>query len=327
MQNKNRGKRRAIARTIAIAVTASLKTRQHAQGRHTTEGTPIKLSSGDWKIVFFETKNALAGKNLPTLAAGVAYYSTLAFFPFLAAIVAIAALLISSEQLDALISATRAYLPSDISGVVASQLQNLVARRTDNFLAAGIALALALFGASGASRGLVTASNVAYGVRESRGWLAQQLWGIIWTMGGIIFGTIIVALLAVNQTVLSHLGIPDAISVTLLYGRWLVLLLFSVFGLAVFYAFGPNRPRVRWQWVSWGAIIATIAWLVTTALFFAYVQNFTNYTQSYSFFTGIIVLMIWMNLSALIVLLGAEINHQLEMVGHKKWGGFLHHIH
>ncbi len=325
MRSKKKNKRQAITGAARGAVAASFKTRQHESGPATTNGTPLKLSKGDWKIVLAGTAQALAGKNLPTLAAGVAYYSTLAFFPFLAALVAIAALLISNEQLDALLGATEAYLPGDISGVIATSLQNLVARRTDNFLAAAIALSIALFGASGASKSLVTASNVAYGVRESRGWLAQQLWGIIWTVVGLAFGGVILTLLAVNQTVLGHLGVPEELSSLLLYGRWIILLLLSISGLALFYCYGPNRPRVRWQWVSWGAAIATVVWLLTTSLFFVYAQNFANYTQSYSLFAGIIVLMIWMNLSALIILLGAEINHQLELVGHKRWGGFLHH--
>lgn len=326
MRRKHTSKQQRVTNTITGAVTASLKTRQHAVGGHIAEGTPIKLSRKEWQTVLTRTRQAIARKNLPTLAAGIAYYSTLAFFPFLAAAVAIAALLISSEQLDGLIAVAKTYLPGDISGVVASQLQNLVARRADNSLTAIVAIAIALFGASGASKSLVTASNVTYDVRESRGWLTQQLWAVLWTAGGIVFGTSIVALLAVNQALLGHLGVPDMLAAALLYGRWLVLLVFSICGLAVFYTYGPNRPRVRWQWVSWGAIIATLAWLVTTALFFVYVQNFANYTQSYSLFTGIIVLMIWMNLSALIVLIGAEVNHQLEVVGSKKWGNLLPRI-
>ena len=318
MRNKtnNTGKRRKVVGAITGAAAASLKPRRRVTGKHATEGTPIKLSGAEWRTVFGEVKNAVGSKNLPTLAAGVAYYATLAFFPFLAAMVAITALVISTEQVDSLIGAANTYLPADISGVIAAQLQNLVTRRSDNFLAAGVALGVALFGASGASKGLVTASNVAYGVRESRGWLTQQLWGILWTLIGLVFGVLILAILALNQTVLGHLGV-------LLYGRWLVLLVLTVSGLGIFYRNGPNRPRVRWQWVIWGAAIATIAWLIATSLFFAYVQNFANYTQSYSLFTGIIILMIWMNLSALIVLIGAEINHQLEVIGRKKWGGFL----
>jgi len=324
MKDKQGRKQQGMLDMVMRAIKASFTTREHKRGAHAADGMPVTLSKDDWKTVLAGTKNALGDKNLSTLAASVAYYSTLAFFPFLAASVAVAALVITPEQLSALISASQAYLPSDISGVVATQLQNLVSQRTGNFLAASIALVVALFGASGASKSLVTASNVAYGVTESRGWLMQQLWGIIWTVFGLVLGAVILTLLAINQTVLGHLGIPDEISTPLLFMRWIIIIIFSISGLAVFYSYGPNRPRVRWRWASWGAIFATAAWLFATSLFFAYVQNIANYTQSYSLFAGIIMLMIWLNLSAVIVLVGAEINHQLELVGRKKWGGFLH---
>ena len=325
MHDKSKGKQVAITSALIGIAAASVKARQHVQAEHSAEASPLKLSKSDWKAVFTGTKDAIGTKNLPTLAAGVAYYATLAFFPFLAAIVAIAALVISTDQLNSLVHAVETYLPADIGGVIITQLQNLVSRRADNALAAGIALAIALFGASGASKGIIIASNVAYGVKESRGWLAQQAWGIAWTILGMICGSIAVGLLAVNATVLGHLGMPGWLIDTLLYGRWLVLLLLSVFGLAVLYRHGPNRAHVPWRWVWVGAGIATLMWLAATSLFFVYLQNFANYTQSYSLFAGIIALMVWMNLSALIALVGAEINHQLEIAGSKKWGGFLPH--
>ena len=312
IHNKNTDKKIAIAGGLLALLLAGLKRRQLVDEPHHKLDGLVKLPWSEWKRVFVGTKNALGSKKLPTLAAGVAYYGTLAFFPFLAAAVAIAALLISPAQLDALVAATEAYLPGDIASVITTQLQNLVSRRADNLLAAGIAIAIALYGASGASKALVTASNVAYGVEESRGWLAQQAWGIIWTMAGIIFGAAIMALLAVNYTLLDRLGVPGWGSMALLYGRWLVLLLFSMGGLAVFYRYGPNRPRVGWGWVSWGASIATLVWLAATSMFFLYVQNFANYTQSYSLFAGIIALMMWLNFSALAVLVGADVNRAFE---------------
>lgn len=312
------GKKTAIIGGLFDFLAASIKRRELIQLEPSHGTDSRRLSWSEWKTVLAATGEAIGDKNLPTLAAGVAYYSTLAFFPFLAAAVAIAALLISPEQLEALVKSVQLYLPADIAEVIVSQLQNLVSKRADNYLAAAIAIAIALFGASGASKSLVTASNVVHGVKESRGWLTQQAWGIAWTIAGLVFGGVIAALLAVNATMLGYLGMPEWGVSALLYGRWLLMLLVSMGGLAVFYRHGPNRHRLRWRWINWGAAIATLLWLAATALFFVYVQNFANYTQSYSLFAGIIALMIWMNLSALIVLVGAEINHQCEVVSRKK---------
>ena len=314
--------RKAItASLLSAAFMAGLKRREHFEPLHVQHNTPMKLSRNDWKVALFGTKDALGDKNLPSFAAGIAYYSVLAFFPFLAALVAVSALVISSEQLAALIGAAELYLPADVSSLVASQLERLVSRRSDNVLAAIIAIAVAIFGASVAAKGLVVASNVVYGVKESRGWLAQQIWGVVWTVFGIAFIAITLAFLTLKGDLLEHFNLPPALITALLFGRWLVLLASCILGLSIFYKYGPNRPNVRWHCVIWGAVLATTAWLLATIGFFVYVQNFANYTQSYSLFAGIIMLMVWMNLSALIVLLGAEINHQLEKVGHKKQGG------
>lgn len=323
MTNKKNGQSKLITIGAAVGLlAASLKKRDIAEfidALHPKQPvSPHHLSRQDWKEVLLSTQKSLASKNLPTLAAGVAYYTTLAFFPGVAAAVAIAALLIAPSQIEALIHTSEAYLPADVSSVVTTQLQNLVGRRADNVLAAFIAIAVALFGASGAIKSLINASNAAYGVTETRGWLAQQVWGIIWTVGAILFGLIVLAMLALNGSVLSRFGVPETLITVLSVVRWIVALLCTAGGLAVFYRFGPDRPKVAWKWVSWGAGIATVTWLVATSAFFAYVQNFANYAQSYSLFAGIIVLMIWLNLSALIALLGVEINAQLEHMGRKR---------
>lgn len=324
MNTKN--SRRAITLGLMTAMlVTSLKGREHLKPVHVQHGTPMRLSSDDWKTALLATKDAIGERHLPAFAAGIAYYSVLAFFPFLAALVAVAALVISPDQLETLVGAAERYLPADVASLVATQLERFVSRRSDNILAAIIAIAVAIFGASIAAKGLVVAGNVVYGVKESRGWLLQQIWGVGWTVFGIGFVAVTLALLALNAGVLEHFGLPSLLISVLLYGRWLMLLLFCMAGLAIFYKYGPNRPNVRWHCVIWGAVLATIAWLLTTVGFFVYVQNFANYTQSYSLFAGIIMLMVWMNLSALIVLLGAEVNHQLEKVGHKKRGGLFGH--
>lgn len=322
MDMKKDGKKIALVGFVVGSAVAALGTwhsRMSTAPEHMSpDGSIRELSRGDWKRALIETKNALGSKNLSILAAGVAYYSILAVFPLLAAAVAIAALLITPDQIQHLIGAADAYLPSDVASVITSQLHTLVSRRTDNVLAAAIALVVALYGASGASKSLVVAGNVAYGVKESRGFLRQQVIGIMLTIAGIMFGFLVASLLAVNQTVLREVGVPPGLADVLLYGRWPIILLVTIFGLALFYRYGPNRMRPKWQWVSWGAIIATVVWLIGTALFFLYVQKFGNYTKSYSLFAGIIILMVWINLSALIVLLGAEVNHRLEVVGREK---------
>lgn len=303
----------AIVGAVVGFVAAGLKpARQDATETSDPLTNPVQFSLKDWKLAFKAIKKAFGTKNLPMLAAGVAYFSTLAFFPMLAAAVAISALLITQEQLQQIITAVETYLPDDIARLVATQLQALVGQRAGNVLAATIAIAVSLYGASAATKNLVVAANIAYGVQESRSWLMQQIRGLGWTIGGIVFGFVVALLLVLNKTILQNIGVFSPLSETLLYGRWVVIVLLITLGLAVFYRYGPNRYKPQWQWISWGALTATVLWLAGTSIFFVYVQNFGNYDRSYSLFAGIIVLMIWLNLSAFTVLLGAAVNHALE---------------
>lgn len=316
MTQKNNGKIIAGIGLLAGVAFASIKGIRHHEYEvaHGMAANPFRLSRSELKTVFSETIKTVGAKNLPTLSAGVAYFSILALFPMMAASVAIAALLISQSQLEHLISVLNAYLPPDIAELISSQLYSLVSRRSENILTAIIAIAVALFSASGASKNLVIASNVAYSVRESRGWLVQQAWGVLWIVTAVGFGFLLTVLLAANNAFFSFLGLPAYLIEAVNFGRWAVILFVMIFGLSVFYRYGPNRRHVRWQWVNWGALFATLVWVVATALFFGYAQNFANYNQSYSIFASIVVLMIWMNLSALIIMLGAVFNHQLELI-------------
>lgn len=275
--------------------------------------TPAQFSLSDWKQALWGAKESFGKQNLPVLAAGVAYFSTLSFFPMIAAAVAIAAFVITPEQLRALTSNIEAYLPADMASLVTTQLQNSAGHKAGNVIAAVIAIGISLFGASGAISNLITAANVSYDSPESRNFFKLKALSLALTLGAILMGFVIMAMLAVSPGTLAFLGLPSWAVTALLSARWLLLIMLVTLALAIFYRYGPNRSNAKWQWVSWGALIATVIWLIGTVLFFVYVQYFGNFSKSYSLFAGIIVLMTWLNLSAFIVLLGAEVNHRLEL--------------
>lgn len=301
----------AAATIVTIVGAALLKNKSVAPGQVGAQ-SPQAFSLNQWKRALVETKAALGSKNLPILGAGVAYFSTLAFFPMLAAGVAIAGFLISPAQIQQVTSGLSAYLPADIASLVTTQLHNAANEKTGSAIAGGIAIALALYGASGAISNLITATNVAYKRRESRGFITLRATSLLLTVGGLIAGFIIIGLLVTNGTTLAFLGLPGSAVTVLLALRWVLLIMVVTAALAVFYRYGPDRENPQWQWVSWGALLATVIWLIGTILFFIYIQNFANFSKSYSLFAGIIAMMAWLNLSAFIVLLGAEVNYRLE---------------
>lgn len=273
--------------------------------------SPSDFSLKNWKRVLTEATDTIKDKYIAILAAGIAYYATLAFFPLVAGSVAIAALLISPAEIHDAVAALETYLPKDIATLISSQLEAALDNRGSNIIVAIVAIALSLFSVSGAMQNMIKATNAIYGVK-ARGFVKLRLRSIVMTAAAIALGFVVIAMLLINNDILNGIGAPLILGTLITYLRWPVLIALVAGTLAVFYRYGPNRPKARWQWVSWGAVVATLLWVAVTVLFFIYTRYFANFSDTYSLFAGIIVLMIWLNLSAFIFLIGAEVNHRLE---------------
>lgn len=274
--------------------------------------SPTDLSWKSWKRALLKTKDAIKNKNLSMLAAGIAYGGTLAFFPLVIACVAIASIVISQGQMNEVVNNISSFLPSDMAGLLTAQLTNAMDNEAGNVVVAALAIGLALFGVSGAMTSLVNALNVTYKAEETRNIVQVRLISLALTCVMVVGLLITLPLIALGGDILQTLNVPNALVWVFSIVRWPLLAVIMILGLAIIYRYAPDRPSARWQWVSWGAIMATLLWLVVTALFFVYVQNFADFSESYSLFAGIIILMMWLNFTALIALVGAEVNHQLE---------------
>lgn len=318
MKQRKTSNRRLIAATVAgFAVFSGWllgteKDKGRLQAKRNSGSAQFSFKT--WRKALKETKNSFSNKAMPVMAAGVAFFSTLAFFPLMAAAVAIAAFIISSNQIQEVGTGLEQYLPADIASLISAQLQTLVgSSSSSNVTIAVFSILLSLISASGAVKHLISATNVSYGVGEDRGFVRLRTLSLGMTLAAVLVGFVILAVLLVNSSFLVSLGAPEVVASVLAFGRWPFLLAVVIVALAVFYRYGPNRYKPDWQWVTWGAVIATVLWLAVTALFFVYAQYFANFSETYSLFAGIIVLMIWLNASAFMVLLGAEINHRLEV--------------
>jgi membrane protein len=273
--------------------------------------TPRDFSFQDWKLALKATKDTITNKRVGLLAAGIAYFATFAFFPLLAASVAIASFFISDSSLQGVVHGLETYLPADIASLVSTQLTTALHNQSSSTLIAVVAILISLFSVSGANYNLINASNVAYERQESRGVIKLRLVSFRLLFLNLLGGLLIIGLLLI-EPLLDTLGTPDAVITAVGIIRWAAIAVVIGLMLAVFYRYGPDRQTPKWQWVSWGSLIAAAIWMLGTALFFVYTRYLANFSDSYSLFAGIIVLMTWFNLSAFIVLLGAGINHQLE---------------
>jgi membrane protein len=171
---------------------------------------------------------------------------------------------------------------------------------------------IALWSASSGTKHLIEAVNTAYDEEEGRGFVRVRGLALLLTLGAIVFLLLAIGLIAVVPSALDDAGVPDAVRLVVEIAIWPVLGVAMILGLAVLYRVAPDRDDPKWRWASWGAVIATALWLVGSVAFAVYASNFGSYDETYGSLGGVVVLMLWLYLTALVVVLGAEINAALE---------------
>ena len=275
--------------------------------------TPAQIPARGWLQV---TKRAFAeGKkdNVSILAGGVAFFAFLALFPAIIAALTLYGLVADPTTVADQVAQLAQLLPETARPLVVDQL-NSVAAGSGGALGIGLIISLlaALWSASGGTMNLIAATNVAYDEDESRGFVRLRGLALLLTLGAVVFVLLAVALVAVAPVLLDALGLGGIALVIAQVLRWLLLVALVVSALAVVYRVAPDRDAPRFAWVSTGAIVATVLWVVASVAFSLYVSNFGSYNKTYGALAGVIVLMLWLYLTSYLVLLGAEINAESE---------------
>ena len=247
---------------------------------------------------------------VPLLGAGVAFFAFLALFPAVIALVTLYGLFadpaVIADQVNSL-----AALPTEVRQLVVDQINNQ--NRAALGWSALASIALALFSASGGVNNLMTAVNVAYDEEDKRGAVKKRLIALALTLGAIVFIVVMLGLVAVVPAVLQGaFGDSPVLRFLLSAGRWVLLVALVTAALAILYRVAPDRDAPKMRWVSVGAALATVLWLLASVGFSVYVSTFGNYAKTYGVFAGIIVLLFWLWITSYAVLLGAEINAEAE---------------
>jgi membrane protein len=251
--------------------------------------------------------------HLSIVAAGVALYAFLAIFPGLAALASIYGLVTDPADLQRHMQSIQGVLPSGGAEVVNTELQR-IAERQSSALGWGLALGIlvALWSSSKGMKGLFEALNITYDEEEKRGFFKLNGLAILLTLAAILFVLLFLALIVGVPALLANVPMGGVAQQLINYLRWPILALCVVTAFAVLYRYGPSRANVQWKWVSWGAVIATLIWLAGSFLFSFYVSNFGSYDATYGSIGVIVILITWLLLGAYAVLLGAEINAEME---------------
>ena len=278
--------------------------------------SPADLPPRSWKEIAVGTWKESGKDNLGLVAAGVAFYAFLAFVPLLTAFVLSYGLIADPASVVQHMQGLTSMMPQNAASIIGDQLQSMVETPSgEKGLGLLVAMAIALYGAAKGANSLMTALNIAYDVEtETRGFIKKTLISLAMTVGAVL--TLMLAILAISAMSLLEGLLPNLGGVT----QFLLKLLFWGLAagavallLAVIYRYGPDRPDAPWRWITPGSAVATIAWLAATAGFGLYVSNFSDYNATYGSLGAIIVFLTWLYLSAYIVLLGAELNAEIEV--------------
>ncbi len=278
-----------------------------------TADKPTQVPAKGWFQIAKRGFKEFSADQMPLLAAGVAFYTFLSLVPALIAVVLVYGLVTTPEQVLSQIQSLAEVLPESARALVADQMTSL-ATANQQGLGIGllISLATALWSASGGTGNLVTAVNIAYDEKETRGFVKRKLLALGLTLGAIVFFVVAVSLVAVFPAVVSAVGLSGIALVASQVARVLVLLLVLAIALSVLYRLAPDRDDPKFRWASVGAGVAIVVWGLASLGFSLYVNNFGSYNKTYGSLAGIVVLLLWLWLSIVAILLGAEINAEAE---------------
>jgi membrane protein len=287
--------------------------RSNGQAAGREADRPSEIPPRGWFAILKRVKAEVKEDNVTLLAAGVAFYAMLAIFPAIIAVVTIYGMVADPDQVATQVGEFTKGLPSGADELLTEQLNNVV-NAGDQALSIGLAVSLlaVLWSVSGGVQGLVKSLNLVYDERETRGFVKLRGLALLLTLGAIVVVVVALALIAVFPGVIDGLGLGAAGELAASIARWVVLALLVLTALAVVYRFAPDRANPRWRWVSWGAVVALVLWLLGSVGFSWYVDNFGKYNQTYGALAAVIILLLWLYLSAFAVLLGAEFDAETE---------------
>ena len=275
--------------------------------------SPWQIPWKGWKSILVRTWQQVGEDRILAVAAGVVFYGLLSLFPAITALVSSYALFADGGTINNHMSMLAGILPEDSLRIVREQVERVLAKGEVKLgLAFLFSFLLAVWSANGGMKAIMDALNVAYEEDEKRGFFKLNAVSLAFTFGGLVAVLLAIGCVVALPIVLATLGLGFVTDLLFRAGRWPVLILAMLSGLALLYRFGPSRRPAQWHWLSVGGIFATITWLAGSALLSFYLGNYANYDATYGSLGAAIGLMMWMWMSTIVVLLGAELNSEIE---------------
>lgn len=290
---------------------ANQQTSNSQRGRHATK--PEQIPKLGWLDILFRIKQQVTDDNTALIAAGVAFYGLLALFPAIVSLISIWALMFDTQQITQQIAAISRVLPPDAAELIRQQAEQAgKGAGTGVSLAAIGGILLTLYSSSKGMKGLMEGLNIIYGEQEKRSLIKRTLITFALTLGAIVVTLVTLGAIIVIPAIVAVLGLDDVIGTLINLARWPLLLVVAMLALAILYRYAPDRERPRWHWISVGSIVAVLLWIAGSIGFSLYVRSFGNYNQTYGSLGAFVILLMWFWLSTFIVLMGAQLNSEME---------------
>jgi membrane protein len=290
---------------------------QHRRATESGRGrralSPWQIPWRGWKDILWRTYVQIQDDRLFAISAGVVFFALLALFPAITAIVSMYGLFADLATIEGHIALVSGFAPEQAVSVVREQIERLIARgNTELGFGFIIGVGIAIWSANAGLKAIIDALNVVYEEAEKRSFLKLNLISLTLTAGAVTAVLLGIGAVVVVPILFEHVGLGAATEWLFKYGRWPILVVVMLLGLAILYRYGPSRERARWQWLSAGSVAAAVFWLAGSAAFSFYIQNFANYDATYGSLGTGIGLMMWMWLSVIAVLFGGELNAEIE---------------
>ena len=277
--------------------------------------TPVPVAHKAGIIGFGQAIVArISRDNIMLVAAGIAFYIMLSIFPALGALVSLYGLVGNPADVAARIGDYGSLLPPEALKLITDGLNSFAKQSGSQLsLALAVSVVVALWSARAGTSSVMTGLNIAYEETEKRSFVVQVLVALALTVGAVVFAVLAILALAVVPIVLKFLSLDNTVALLINIARWPALALLVVLGLAVVYRWAPSRSHPRWRWITWGSAVATALWLIGSFGFSFYVGHFGSYDATYGSLGAVVILLLWLWVSALIMLFGAEIDSELDV--------------
>ena len=280
-------------------------------GRHARN--PLQIPSAGWKDILWRTYARTNDDRLLATAGGVVFFGLLAVFPAITALVSCYGLFADPSTISANLQTLALMLPQDSFQIVQDQVARVLAKGSSELgwtLLFGVALAI--WSANAGMKAVIDALNVVYAEREKRGFIKLNLLSLALTIGVIAALLVMVSAVVAFPLALDHLGLQPESQLIVSFARWPLMFATLLAALGILYRLGPSRQAARWEWLGIGTLAAGLFWIAGSAVLSWYLSNFGNYSATYGSLGAGIGLMMWMWMSAIIVLFGAELNSEIE---------------